>query len=102
MDKIVNEKITRYAQNVKKRFHTKAVYLYGSYAKGTAREDSDIDIAVIFDHLDRSAYMSVFGNLFVLAADVDARIEPNLILDNGDIDKYSMLYEVQHTGIEIL
>jgi len=23
------------------------VYLYGSYSKGTAREDSDIDVAVV-------------------------------------------------------
>jgi predicted nucleotidyltransferase len=101
MDKVVNEKVMRYAQKVKKMFNAKAVYLYGSYVKGTACEDSDIDVAVIFDHLDKGAYMNVFGNLFVLAADVDARVEPNLILDDGLVDKYSMLYEIQRTGIEI-
>jgi predicted nucleotidyltransferase len=101
MDKSVNETVAQYAKNVKTRFNPKAVYLYGSYAKGTAREDSDIDIAVVFEGLDNSAYMDVFGNLFVIAADVDARIEPNLIIDDGDNDKYSMLYEVQRTGVEI-
>ncbi|MDR1540825.1 MAG: nucleotidyltransferase domain-containing protein [Clostridiales bacterium] len=101
MDKIVNENVTKYARNITSKFNPKAVYLYGSYAKGTARENSDIDVAVVFDKLDDGTYMSVFGNLFVLAADVDARIEPNLILDDGDVDKYSMLYEVQRTGVRI-
>jgi predicted nucleotidyltransferase len=29
---------------------TSAIYLFGSYAKGISREDSDIDIAILFPH----------------------------------------------------
>ncbi len=29
---------------------TESVYLFGSYAKGTAREQSDIDIAILLKH----------------------------------------------------
>ncbi|MEW5821766.1 MAG: nucleotidyltransferase domain-containing protein, partial [Cyanobacteriota bacterium] len=31
----------------------KGSYLYGSRAKGNYKEDSDIDIVVLFDQLDR-------------------------------------------------
>ena len=41
----VDEVISEVAE-LCKRFHAKEVILYGSRAKGTARERSDIDIAV--------------------------------------------------------
>ena len=34
------------------RYQIKALYLYGSYSKGTQNPDSDIDIAVIVDHIE--------------------------------------------------
>ncbi|MDR1539307.1 MAG: hypothetical protein LBU32_15175 [Clostridiales bacterium] len=90
MDKIINETATKYAKSKKSKFNPKDAYLYGLYSKGTVREDSEIE-----------AHMNVFGNLFALEADIDARIEPNLILDDGDIDKCSMLYEMRRTGVRI-
>ena len=52
MDK---EKVVKIAQRYKaavaEHFPIKALYLYGSYSKGIATEDSDIDIAVVVDRL---------------------------------------------------
>jgi hypothetical protein len=45
--------------------------------------------------------MDIFGELFSLAADVDERIEPNLFVDDGVEDIYSILYEIAKTGLEI-
>ena len=42
----------RYKEMVAERLPLKALYLYGSYSKGNYREDSDIDIAVVVEHLD--------------------------------------------------
>lgn len=43
---IINE-IRRLVQSLKKNIKLDSVILFGSYAKGTAVEDSDVDIAVI-------------------------------------------------------
>ena len=42
------DKITIYKEKVIEAFHPKKIILYGSYVKGNAREESDIDIAIVF------------------------------------------------------
>ena len=54
------------------------IVLYGSYAKGTAGSDSDIDIAVIVDKVEGD-YLDQQAKLYRLRRSVDLRIEPVLI-----------------------
>jgi len=98
MDSTVNNLALEYARKVHEAHNPKAVYLYGSYAKGTYGKYSDIDVAVVFESLDKEKYMDVFGNLWTIAAHVDGRIEPNLFIDDGEEDRFSMLYEIKKTG----
>ena len=52
MDKAKAIQIAKsYKAAVESRLPLKALYLYGSYSKGNATEDSDIDIAVVVDCL---------------------------------------------------
>lgn len=44
---MLNPQIREAIISVLKKYPVKLAYVYGSYAKGTARPDSDIDIAVI-------------------------------------------------------
>ena len=46
--------VKNYKAIVQKDFpiEIKQFYLLGSYAKGTQRKDSDIDVALIVDHLE--------------------------------------------------
>ena len=39
--------VKRYIAEISKKFDIQEVYLFGSYAKGTNDEDSDIDVAVV-------------------------------------------------------
>jgi predicted nucleotidyltransferase len=39
--------------------HLKCLILYGSWAKGTAREDSDVDLLALFEKLDRDTRKSL-------------------------------------------
>jgi len=48
MDKeTVIERVKQYSDLVRQNFRVKKIILYGSYAKGSAKKDSDIDVAVV-------------------------------------------------------
>ena len=47
-DKIM-EIVQKYVKKVCDSYKVKTIILFGSYAKGTEHEDSDIDIAIITD-----------------------------------------------------
>ena len=73
------------------------VYLYGSYSKGTARQDSDIDVAVVVPHIEGS-WFSVVPPLWKCARQVNSLIEP-VILEK---DSHSPLYDdIMRTGVAI-
>ncbi len=91
----VIEKLKIYADLVRANFPVQKIILYGSYAKGTTRENSDIDVAVIVDKIDdilESEY-----KLFELRRDIDEMIEP-LIFEANSNDLSGFLEEIQKTG----
>ena len=75
-------------------------WLYGSYAKGKPYEHSDIDIAMVVNHIDDETYWKSLLLLWKLTYQVDDRIEPVLIA--RDTDYAGFLNEIEHTGIEII
>jgi predicted nucleotidyltransferase len=77
--------------------------LYGSHAKGTANEHSDIDVAVIVDQTDHSKRIEITSRLFHTASDIDAAIEPKCIFwdEYLNYDKASILSEIINNSIEI-
>ncbi|GHT66070.1 hypothetical protein FACS189452_01320 [Bacteroidia bacterium] len=75
-------------------------YLFGSYAKGTPREHSDIDIALVVNHISDDDYWASIYSLWKLTEKIDTRIEPHLIA--RDTDYAGFLDEIQKTGVEII
>ncbi len=75
------------------------VYLYGSYSKGTAHKDSDIDVAVIVPALgENQDWLDTSSSLWGATWDINTLIEPVLMEDCHP----SPLYEdVMRTGIAI-
>lgn len=78
MDRKIIASIRRFAEVVKKEFPVKKIILFGSYANGTEREDSDIDVAVIVDKYNGDI-IKANGKLFSLVRSIDIRIEPVLL-----------------------
>ncbi|MBP5477659.1 MAG: nucleotidyltransferase domain-containing protein [Paludibacteraceae bacterium] len=73
------------------------VYLYGSYSKGTAHKDSDIDVAVVVPKISGN-WFTVVPPLWKYARQVNSMIEP-VILEAGS---HSPLYDdVMRTGLAI-
>jgi predicted nucleotidyltransferase len=72
---------------------TKAI-LFGSYAKGTATEESDVDIVVALQPTERAIrYFGVLGDIKeALGKDVDM-VPQRSIIPNGKVD-----IEVSQTG----
>jgi predicted nucleotidyltransferase len=90
----------KYAETLRNTFDLKKVILFGSYAKGNSREDSDIDIAVVFsdyaDRLDRQV------ELMKLTRQIDTRIEPHPFRENEFEISNPFVNEIITYGTEIV
>lgn len=78
-----------------------AIILFGSYAKGTNHEDSDIDIAVVTDDIKTDKFDEEV-NLTLLRRKIDSRIEPHIIkVEDYENDETPFIVEVKNTGIKV-
>ena len=91
-------KIRQYRFLLKDYFDVDKVYLFGSYAKETNKEDSDIDVAIVVNSL-KGDYFLTTPLIWKLRRQIDDRIEPILI--EKDNDSSGFLEEIQKSGIEI-
>ena len=55
------DEIRRRVRPVAEKYHLRAIYIFGSYARGDAREDSDIDLLVDLTGADLSGFFAVGG-----------------------------------------
>jgi len=72
------------------------VYLFGSYAKGSFRKDSDIDVAFVVNKW-QGDYFDVIPPIWKLTEQIDYRIEPHVVVPEEDYSGF--LDEIQRTGI---
>ncbi|MBU2542895.1 nucleotidyltransferase domain-containing protein [Patescibacteria group bacterium] len=92
--------VKKYAKELKKNnFSFSQIFLFGSYAKGSYKKDSDIDVAVVSDQVKK------FNNIFLLRRmrrQIDTRIEPHAftIADFKNLSD-PLVYEIKKTGIKI-
>jgi len=94
----VVDKLLKYKVLVSKHFNVEKLVLYGSYAKGTQNEDSDIDVAIIVKSIG-SDYFTYAPLLWKLRREIDFRIEPILI--ESSHDESGFLKEVLDYGLVI-
>ena len=83
MDKKIIKIVKKYSERVKDILDVKMIVLYGSAARGTMHEFSDIDVAVIVDDY-KGDYLELSSKLVGLVRDIDVRIEPTLLMRKHD------------------
>ena len=102
MDKAIDRTITNYLKIIRKQYaNIEKVYLFGTVAKGKSDQDSDIDLALIFNNLDDSKRFDIQVQLMFLASQIDSRIEPHPISHDNFYSGNPFAYEIRKTGIEI-
>ncbi len=76
-------------------------YLFGSYAKGHPRRDSDIDLAIVSRDLSGD-WLDDFCYLTRIADDIDARMEVIPFLPQDFRDGNPLVWEIKTTGIPLI
>ena len=96
----IMEVIQKYIEKISQYYKVEAIILFGSYAKGTENEDSDIDIAVISEDFE-----DIYDSMAILMGmtwDIDARIEPHPItVEDYENIATPFVKEVIDTGIKV-
>lgn len=99
----INKKIMKimkkYIAEVSKKFEIEAVYLFGSYAKGTEHEDSDIDVAIVLK-TDSNSF-DIMVELMMLTQNIDLRIEPHPIKTDDFKVGNPFVDEIKATGLKV-
>ena len=100
IDREIMESIRKYIEKISQYYKIEAIILFGSYAKGTQNDDSDIDIAII-----SSDFKDVFDDMADLIGytwKIDTRIEPHPI-SKDDYEKVAtpFVQEIIDTGIKV-
>ena len=95
--------INQYVSDVRAVMSIDKVYLYGSYANGTARWDSDADLCFFSDSFAHENIMQIIGRLFELKRRYNEYIclEPNAFPLSELENDNPFVKEILRTGTEI-
>jgi predicted nucleotidyltransferase len=90
----------KYASAVKAKYNYSKIILFGSYAKGSYNDHSDIDIAIVFK--DYTNLIDMQLELMRLRRKIDSRIEPHPFRESEFELSNPVVNEIVKYGQEIL
>lgn len=96
------EKLSSYFQTHAERGHIDMAFLYGSWATGKQRNDSDVDMAVLFSD-DAGSDDAVYRTLVDISTDLGGVFgrETNVIRLQWDFDKPMLYYNAAIHGVPL-
>jgi predicted nucleotidyltransferase len=93
---------SKYANDVRSVLPVKKVILYGSYAKGTATESSDVDICFFVENLKNNNRLEIMRQLLKISSEyLEVDIEPRVFHISVLEEDNPFVKEIVRTGIEI-
>ncbi|MCL1876116.1 MAG: nucleotidyltransferase domain-containing protein [Synergistaceae bacterium] len=97
----VREESRRYAAEVSRHLPVDKAYLFGSYAKGTADELSDVDVAFFLRDYSGKTRFDVGLQLLKISRSFNANFEP-LVFESAEIERNNpFVNEIINTGFEL-
>jgi len=78
----------KYSDEVKKHYDPFAIVVFGSHINGGPHENSDIDVAVVFDGFNGNWY-DTNVNLWRISERISLDIEPHLLDTTKDITGFA-------------
>lgn len=101
-NRLIYQKIGEYTKRLaENHIGVWRIYLYGSYAKGAARLDSDIDLAVFLDKDEIDGFCE-YVELMRLRWDIDLRIEQHAFAKSDFDETNPYIREIIETGERII
>jgi len=101
-DPLINQKINEYIAILKTAgIKIWRMYFYGSYAKGSYTEHSDIDLAIFLDTNEIDGFEED-AQLMKLRRKVDLRIEPHAFARTDFDESDPIVKEIIRTGQRII
>jgi uncharacterized protein len=91
--------VQRYLLNVAGKYQIENAIIFGSYARGEQKPDSDIDLAIVFTSIDDIIDLQV--ELLKIRTDEDLLIEPHPFSKNDFEISNPVVSDILKTGIEI-
>lgn len=88
-----------YIEIISKKYSLNKALLFGSYAKGTFHDDSDIDIAIVLK--DNFDLIQMQIDLMKLRRSIDLRIEPHPFNVSNFNTTNPVAFEILKYGFEI-
>ena len=97
----INSIVSRFVKLVSDEFPLNTVYLFGSYANGSAKEYSDVDLAIVSDKFEGSRFFDKQKlNKYILKTSIDLEIHPFKTEDFTDDNPF--VKEILQTGLKIV
>ena len=89
-----------YIDTISNKYVILQAFMFGSFAKGTNHEDSDIDIAIVVNNV--SDIIDTQIDMMKLRRKVDLRIEPHPFMVNDFNQANPVVNEILKSGIQII
>jgi len=90
----------KYIRLVSEKFEIEKSFLFGSFSKRNATEESDIDIALILPAVSDSFKIQL--ELMRIRRKVDLRIEPHVFSVDDFNSNNPFAFEIMKTGVKII
>jgi predicted nucleotidyltransferase len=97
----INNIVSKFISLVSDEFPLKKVYLFGSYAKGNAKDYSDVDLAVVSDKFEGSRFFDKQKlNKYIMKTSIDLEVHPFRTEDFTEDNPF--VKEILQTGLKIV